>query len=224
VGTALTAPEPTAAERWRPDEQLIAALLAGSATTMDDLDVYDRAWAVAGLKLEGLTAEAIKDRLECSLRQVRAIAADPGAVMAKLYMLEREAFADTLRMLQSEVQRLDRARADAAAEATRYKAQLDRVLAKLMADGGPTFPKCGHPKTRYNTYEAPKTGKLSCRQCHAEAQADYRARRRATVGVHNGHGGGGHGTQQKPRPGQRQARRTPEHGPRAEQDRAVAVG
>ncbi|UJQ86597.1 helix-turn-helix DNA-binding domain protein [Mycobacterium phage PenguinLover67] len=168
---------------WRPDEQLVPALLAGSPTTMADLCPADRAWAVASMKLEGLTAEQIKERLECSLRLVRSIAADPGAIFARLYLIEREAFGDTLRMMQSEVARLDRERAEAISAADRYKRQLDGMLDRLMTgETGPAFPKCGHPKTRYNTYVAPKTGKESCRMCHADAQRRYEERKAARPG------------------------------------------
>lgn len=168
-----------AEEDWRPDELLVPALLAGSPTTMADLGGCDRAWAVAGLKLEGLTAEQIKERLGCSLRLVRQIASEPGAIFARLYLIEREAFGDTLRMMQADVARLDRERRDAASAAARYKAQLDRLLdAHLTGELGPTF-RCGHAKTRYNTYVAPKTGKESCRACHADAQRRYEERKAA---------------------------------------------
>jgi len=214
------------AEGWTPDELLVPALLAGSPTTMADLSPHDRAWAVAALKLEGLTAEAIKDRLGCSLRLVRAELASPGAVMARLYLIEREAFADTLRMTQADVARLDRERAQAERAAERYKAQLDRLLDRLQLDGTvPTFPKCGHPKTRYNTYRAPKTGKQGCRRCRTDAQTRYRAKLNGhdgdTAGVHNGPGGGQHGTQGT---SQRTARRTPVHVEVIAENRAVSVG
>lgn len=162
-------------EEWAPDEQLIDALLAGSPTTMADLSAHDRAWAVAGMKLRGMTAEQIKERLGCSLRLVRAIAAEPGACMAKLYMIEREAFADTYRMTDAEIRRLARALAEAERDRDRAIAERNRLIERQL--GGPAFPKCGHPRTRYNTYKAPKTGKESCRRCHADAQARYEARR-----------------------------------------------
>jgi hypothetical protein len=171
---------PSDAETWAPDEGLVPALLAGSPTVMDDLSPCDRAWAVAVMKLDGMTAEEIRERLGCSLRLVRQIASEPGAIMAKLYLIEREAFGDTLRMYQAEVARLDRERAEQASAATRYKAQLDRLLDRMMTgETGPIFHKCGHPKTRYNTYRAPKTGKESCRMCHADAQRRYEERKAA---------------------------------------------
>lgn len=166
-------------DRWHPDDQLIPAILAGSPTTMADLGPADRAWVVAGLRLKGHTADAIADRLSCSLRLVRAVSAEPITAVAMLYQREAETFGDELRMTSSEVQRLARALADAERDRDRYKAQLDRLLdSYLTGEGGPTFPKCGHPKTRYNTYEHPRTGKTYCRQCHAEAQARYEAKAR----------------------------------------------
>jgi hypothetical protein len=167
--------------RWAPDDQLLPALLAGSTTIRyADLARGDRAWAIAGLRLNGVTAEAIADQMDCSLRQVRAVAAEPAAILARFYMVESEAFADTLRMLQGDLARLSRELTETAAERDRYKGHLGRMIdAALVGDLGPTFARCGHPKTRYNTYTAPKTGKTSCRMCHAEAQAEYRARLKA---------------------------------------------
>lgn len=162
---------------WTPDEQLVPALLAGSATTMADLDPCDRAWAVAAMNLEGMTAEQIRDRLACSLRLVRAILAEPGAVFARLYMIERDSFAATYRMSGAEVTRLARALEVANAERDRYKTQFNALLDRVLSgESGPVFPRCGHPKTRYNTYKAPKTGKESCRACHVEAQRRYESR------------------------------------------------
>lgn len=222
------------AERWTPDELLVPALLAGSPTTMDDLNVYDRAWVVAVLKLEGLTAEQMKERLDCSLRLVRTVAADAGAVMARLYLVERETFADTLRLYQADVRRLEAERIQATSSAQRYKAQLDRLLDRLQTTGEvPTFPKCGHPRTRYNTYKAPKTGKENCRMCHALAQADYRLRKAITAEGHNGAHGAVETKQveglQPIRQGARSVQRSPrrsrlaaQHGQVKSQDRAAA--
>lgn len=168
------------ADRWHPDDQLIPAVLAGGPQRMADLGPADRAWVVAGLRLKGHTAEAIADRLACSLRLVRSVSAEPITAVAMLYMREVEAFTDTYRMTDMEVQRLSRALADTAAERDRYKDQLDRMIDRMMTgEAVPTFGKCGHPRTRYNTYTAPKTGKESCRMCHADAQAAYRERVKA---------------------------------------------
>lgn len=174
--------------KWSPDDQLLPALLAGSRTIRyAELSPGDRAWAIAGLRRAGVTAEAIEAQMTCSLRQVRAVAAQPAAILATFYMNESEAFADTLRMYQGEVARLTREAADAITERDRYREQLGRMIdAAMTGELGPTFPKCSHPKTRYNTYEHRKngelTGKTSCRMCHAEAQAEYRARKRNAEG------------------------------------------
>lgn len=166
--------------QWKPDDQLLPALLAGSTSvTYAQMTRGDRAWAIAGLRRAGITAEAIAEQLLCSLRQVRAVAAEPAAVLARFFMDESDAFEDTLRMYQGDVSRLDRERAEAEAARDRYLGQLRNMLDSAMTgELGPTFPKCGHPKTWGNTYKAPKTGKESCRMCHAEAQAEYRTRQR----------------------------------------------
>jgi hypothetical protein len=177
---------PKTPEDWTPDEQLADAVLAGSSVTLYDLCPHDRAWVIAALKLRGLTAEQIEDRLGGSLRLVRQIASEPGATMARLYLIEREAFADTLRMFQADVARLDAERREQEMAAQRYKLQLDRMIARLALGDVEVFPKCGHPRTRYNTYVAPKTGKKGCRRCRTQAQARYRARGSCAGGVDNG--------------------------------------
>ena len=178
--------------RWEPDAQLLPALLAGSTSVRyAEMTRGDRAWAIAGLRRAGITAEAIAEQLLCSLRQVRAVAAEPAAVLARFFMDEADAFEDTLRMYQGDVARLDRERAEAAASADRYRDQLRTMIdAAMTGETGPSFPKCGHPKTWGNTYKAPKTGKLSCRMCHAEAQAEYRERQRAAEATPEGDTGG----------------------------------
>lgn len=166
------------AKGWLPDYQLVPAILAGSSTTMADLTPPDRAWAVAGLLREGHTAKQIKDRMGCSLRTVRMVSAWAATTACGLLQAEAEHFADEQRMAQVELRRLTTALADAQAAADRYHGQLDRLLdSYLTGEAGPSFPKCGHPKTKYNTYTAPKTGKTSCRMCHCDAQRAYEARK-----------------------------------------------
>ncbi|AKF14336.1 hypothetical protein SEA_VINCENZO_74 [Mycobacterium phage Vincenzo] len=165
---------------WVPDYQLVPAILAGSATTMADLTPPDRAWAVAGLLREGHTAEQIKDRMGCSLRLVRTVSAWAATAVCQLLQAEAEHFADTYRMQDVELRRLTADLVTANATADRYQRQLARLLdSYLVGESGPSFPKCGHPKTRYNTYTAPKTGKTSCRMCHCDAQRAYEQRKAA---------------------------------------------
>jgi len=174
----------TPAGRWEPDHQLLPALLAGSTSvSYTQMSRGDRAWAIAGLRRQGITAEAIADQLLCSLRQVRAVAAEPSAILARFYMDETDVFDNTLRMYQSDTARLERELAEAKAERDRYQAQLRHMVdAAMTGEIGPSFPKCGHPKTWGNTYRAPKTGKESCRMCHADAQAEYRQRQKDAAG------------------------------------------
>ncbi|ABD58190.1 hypothetical protein PBI_COOPER_73 [Mycobacterium phage Cooper] len=168
------------AKGWKPDYLLVPAILAGSPVTMADLAPADRAWAVAGLMRAGHTAERIRDRMGCSLRTVRMVSAWAATTACMLLQEESEHFADEHRMQASEIARLGRELATSEATAARYQDQLARMIDRLQLDGGiPSFPKCGHPKTKYNTYTAPKTGKTSCRMCHCDAQARYEARKAA---------------------------------------------
>lgn len=157
------------------------AILAGSPTTLKDLSPPDAAWAIANLRLEGYTAEFIRERLGCALRTVRTISADAGVLVA-LYLAEAEAFDQTNRMQQGEVTRLAALLEITEAERDRYLAQLRRVLDTLMTEGKVEAFPCGCPRMRYNTYVAPKTGKAGCREHRRLAVARHRARRRL-----NGH-------------------------------------
>lgn len=168
------------AHRWHPDEQLVAALLAGTSRTMADLDLPDRCWAVAGLTLAGLTADEIKDRMGCSLRSVRAVRAEPMTQVCLMAQTEAEHFTEELRLARAELARSATAERAAVAENARLRDQLDRMIA--AASGEP--PRCsrGHLFDKGNTYRHPRTGARQCRRCHAERQQEYRdARRAATV-------------------------------------------
>lgn len=174
VGDDDDEPQPEA--RWRPDELLIPAILAGSATTMRDLGAADRSWVVAGLRRNGLTAEQIRDRLRCSLRQVRAIAAEPLTAVCRLLQDESEHFADELRLVHGELRLLGIEHRQTMAARDRYKTQLLNLLDAHLTEGGvSTFP-CGCPRTAYNTYVAPKTGKAGCREHRRLAVARHRER------------------------------------------------
>ncbi|AHZ95334.1 hypothetical protein HL05_gp074 [Mycobacterium phage Manad] len=170
---------------WQPDHSLVPAILAGSPVTMKQLRPPDRAWAVAVLRRMGYTAELIADWLSCSLRLVHTISAD-SAVLVQLYLDHTETTGNEHRMLASEVARLAEALADAEAAAERYRQQRDRLIAVGSSDKA-AFP-CGCPRTRYNTYVAPKTGKAGCRHHRTLAVARHRARKRQAAGVASGHG------------------------------------
>lgn len=178
---------------WQPDEQLVPAIMALSSSrpTMRELKPADRSWVVAGLHLKGLTANQIVDRLKpCSLRLVRAVLAEPMTKVCILYQREAGNFGNEYRMMASEVARLSAALAESEAETERVKFKLDRLLdLAITGEGGPTF-RCGCPKTRYNTYVDPRTGKTSCREHRRLAVAAYRerARQEHLIGVNQEHG------------------------------------
>lgn len=164
-------------ERWRPDLLLVPAILAGSPVTMAQLAVPDRAWAVANLRRAGYTAEVISEWLGCSLRLVRTVSAET-AVLVQLYLDEVEAFDMTHRMQSGEIVRLAAALEEAESARERYRRQLANVIDTLMTEGKVESFPCGCPRTRYNTYIAPKTGKAGCREHRRLAVARHRARRR----------------------------------------------
>lgn len=166
---------------WRPDDMLVPALLAGSPTVMDDLDGCDRAWAVVVMTDdEEMTAEAIAERLDCSLRLVRTILAGPEATLVRLYRAEAEAFERTLDMTQGEVQRLAAALYETEMDRDRLQVQRDRLLAVHLAERAGETHRCGCPVTRYNTYITPK-GHRECRKHRNLAVQRHRAKRKASA-------------------------------------------
>lgn len=166
-----------ASERWSPDEQLIAAVLAGgSRHKMADLDTPDRCWVVAGLTLAGLVAEDIKDRLSCSLRLVRAIRAEPMTQMCLIYQREVDHFRNEMRLAEAGRDAAHRAMAEIVSDRNKAKEQLDRVLdARLV---GEPVDACGqgHLMVSWNVYW--HRGRRWCRECHAQRQRDYRLAKR----------------------------------------------
>lgn len=168
---------------WRPDEYLIPAIMAGNAISMADLKAPDRCWAVAGLRRAGLSIEDMRDRLKCSLRTVKTVIADPMTDACALLQAESEHFTRELAMATAEIRRLDMEAGEAEAERDRYRLQLGRLLDVAMTEGQiRTFP-CGCPRTRYNTYIAPKTGKAGCRAHRTLAVQRYRAKRNGADSV-----------------------------------------
>ncbi|MCV7187029.1 hypothetical protein H7I62_01840 [Mycolicibacterium thermoresistibile] len=170
----------TAPDRWEPDEQLVAAVMSSpkASRRMTELADPDRCWLVAGLTLAGMTAQDIADRTGCSLRLIRAIRAEPMTQVCVYAHQQVGALSDSLRgeQIDHAATRLELARARD--EADRLRMQVDQLLDALTTDGRiETFPRCGHPKVRYNVYA--HRGKKYCRECRRNWQAQHRAARRA---------------------------------------------
>lgn len=161
---------------WTPDEHLLASARAGRCRRYADLSGPDRAWLVAGLSRDGVTAERVAELMGCSLRTVRAVKADPATTIAAAMLTEVGAFADELRLLRTELRAATLDRDAAARDAHRLRQALIRVTSSRNPDGVPACPS-GHPWTPYNTYTEPGTGKRRCRECHRLRQARHRARK-----------------------------------------------
>lgn len=167
--------------RWTPDTQLVAAVRTGRCSrTYLDLTPQDRAWVVAGLTLEGHTAEAVAEMLGCSLRTVRVVIAEPAYSVCVAFMTEIEAFTQELRLARNELASLAVERDTAAATAERLRAHLDRVTASRDTKGVPLCAKRLHAMNRYNLYVDP-SGRSWCRECSRQRQADSREKRKAQL-------------------------------------------
>ena len=173
---ALTAPE-----RWEPDDQMVAAVLATHKTSrrMTELSDADRAWLVAGLMLAGVTAQDIADRTGCSLRLVRAIRAEDITQMAWIAQTETGRLEGELRAERSGHALTRRELSEARAEVDRWRLQLDQIVGAAQAGALKTFRKCGHPMVRYNTYE--HGGLRFCRECNRVRKAERRSQQRSPM-------------------------------------------
>lgn len=72
-------------ERWQPDPALVFTVRTRSIP-IADLTGMDRSWIVASLTVEGWTVGSIAARLQCSLRLIQQIKAEPMTKVA-LYAL-----------------------------------------------------------------------------------------------------------------------------------------
>jgi hypothetical protein len=160
-------------QRWEPDDQLVAAILAGSPRTMADLSGPDRCWLVAGLTLARLTAEDIADRMRCSLRLVRTIRAEDMTQVCLRMQQETEHFTDELRLARSEHRAALAALESMTVERDRLRDRLDRLLDAHIV-GAPPCPRCGTPVAGYNAYTWRE--RTFCRECHRRRNLAYRAR------------------------------------------------
>lgn len=152
---------------------------------MASFSLGDRCLIVAGMVQAGLTGEDIKDRMKCSVRSVRSLAAHPMTQLCKLYADETRHFRQELSLRDSELAGLRAALADAEGERDRYQRQLHNVIDADAVGEKVRFCPKDHALVPWNTYTNPRTGKRSCRQCHADRQRDLRAQQRANRGSHD---------------------------------------
>lgn len=138
---------------------------------MADLAAPDRAWVVAHLTAEGMTAADAADRLGCSLRLVKTVRADPMTAVVGLLIAETAAFEGESRLLRSELSATTR---DAAA-LTSLVADLRTQIARLT---GEQRCRAGHRLTPWNSYRRPD-GRTECRECIAARSRRYRQNRHA---------------------------------------------
>jgi len=164
------------AQRWVPDEQLIASVLGSPRAfrRMSELGGADRAWLVAGLTLAGLTAGEIASRLSCSVRLVKSVRAEDMAAVSvwcqgRVGGLESELRGERVAHSGSrlELGRLGR-------EVLRLRRQVDELV-DALAVGRVDVCRRGHPLVPYNVYR--RGGRRVCRTCHRVRQAGYRAAR-----------------------------------------------
>lgn len=163
--------EPTP-ERWQPDEGVVPAYLAGGGKPMRDLLLADRCWVVASLTHAGCTADYIRQRMDCSLRLVRTVRAEPMTAVCLMYLTEAAVFADELRLSRQDRRSIEENTVAMEAKLSRVTAERDRLIAKMRPV---VFAKCQHPRDRYNTWTSPSTGKQSCRTCHRDREKERRA-------------------------------------------------
>ncbi|MFA5711487.1 hypothetical protein [Mycolicibacterium sp.] len=168
---------------------MVAAVLANpkASRRMTELSDPDRAFLVAGLTAAGVTAQDIADRTGCSLRLVRAIRAQEMTQVCVWALDQSRAADDLLR-----VEQIDHASTRAElgrerAEVKRLRMQLDQILDELQKSTLSAFPRCGHPKVKWNTGrrvdrsgDAPRVYEY-CLECNRLRAAKCRAKKRGPM-------------------------------------------
>lgn len=146
---------------------------------MTQLTDLDRSWLVAALTSAGMKAREIEERMSCSLRLVRTIRSNDLTKVCR-YAQEREGeLLGELHRMELEY-RLARGGMDAhAAEVQRLRTQLDQIIEAHRNGTLAVFPKCGHPKVRYNVYR--RGGREYCRSCRRTWDQTRRTRRKRGV-------------------------------------------
>lgn len=118
-------------ERWQPDPALVFTVRTRSIA-IAGLSGMDRSWIVAALTVEGWTVSSIAARLQCSLRLVQQIKAEPMTKVA-LYALtlqRRLTEAEGLRHLEGRLASQQIAARDASV--LRLTRQRDTLLDQLV--------------------------------------------------------------------------------------------
>ncbi|QNL30196.1 HNH endonuclease [Gordonia phage Mariokart] len=157
------------AARWEPDAHLVPAARAGRLT-MSELSAPDRAWVVAHLTAEGMTAAEIADRMGCSLRLVKTVRADPATAVVAMLIAETATFEDETTLLRSELRATTRDVAGLTSLVADLRAQIARLTGQARC-------RAGHTLNGWNSYERPD-GRVECRQCIADRSRRYRQRQK----------------------------------------------
>lgn len=120
---------PLGVRGWQPDENLVEHVRM-CPMKITELTGPDRAWVVAGLAAAGWTAEETAKQLQCSLRLIRQIRAEPMFVVATYALGLRE------QLLLAGVRRTEaerahrRAMAGLRGELRRMEAQRNKLIDK----------------------------------------------------------------------------------------------
>lgn len=168
---------PPVADRWAPDEQLVEAVLAGGKHYLTKLPIEDQCWLVAGLMHRGYTAEEVADRLHCCTRKVWKVRAAPMTVVSMALLAEADHFTQELRLARSEAAGARSSLASALRERDQLRAQLVKATTPGMR-----YPMCSkgkhemHPGNAYRYRDGRGRERVQCRGCHADRQAEYRAK------------------------------------------------
>lgn len=110
-------------EPWRPDDALVHTVRT-RCLPISTLSGPDRSWVVASLTVQGWTVRDIAERLQCSLRLIQMVKAEPMTrvsvyalelaaeltVLGSLRQLESLAAVQRVSALEADVERLRRQR------------------------------------------------------------------------------------------------------------------
>lgn len=162
-------PDGLAAPRWKPDMQLVPAILVTPRwpRKLTDYEENDRCWIVAGITVANWSAREIEHRIGGSVRLVRDIRSKPLTSLCE-FMHEQLAELETdLRVERISHAATQKALAGEIRVAERLKTQLDQILdLRVVGEQVELCARGRHPMVKYNLYR--HGGNLRCRECRRE--------------------------------------------------------
>jgi hypothetical protein len=120
-------------EQWIPDDGLVEKVRCVGCS-IKNLSNEDRTWVVVNLSALGWTAQEIADRLDCSLRLIRNIKAEPAAALATYILTLRHQLLNVSGTCRLELTILAQQVGCLSIEVTQLRHQRDALIDQLRLE------------------------------------------------------------------------------------------